>query len=1034
MKRPVQPHPSAHHGLAGLLCALLLLPCASGLAQGVRSETPPLTAYSPDVRGSSEGRLSGLHAARVGAIAGTVVEAASSEPLPGVNVFIEGTQQGAATNAQGEYTIPGVEAGTYTVRASFIGYGAEVREGVEVAEGATTTVDFALQAEAQGLNEVVVVGYGTQQRRDLTGAVSSLGSEDIERVPVANVVEALSGKLPGVTITKSGWGPSSGNSIRVRGTRSITAGNEPLFVVDGAPWEGPIRDIHPSNIASVEVLKGPSATAIYGSRGANGVIIVTTKEGVPGVTEVSYSSYVAAQRPYRHLDLMSGQEWVGMVEEAYRVAGLEDEPLDRRFTPAELEGIERGLNTDWQDLVFQTGIQQDHTLQFRGGSGGTRFSISPGFFDQQGVLREEAYRRYSLQGSIDHQFNDKFDVGLSVLVARSVSDNVPNAVMQHAMLIPSVVGPYDESGNVVLLPHGENVAPNPVADLQNARLEGQRDRVRAALSAQYDVSPALTYELQFTPSVTYDVDGAYFGSLTSANVGSEPTALQEEERNLHYTLNNILRFRKTFAGRHDLGLTFVNTLEQDQETLLEANVRGLPYNSVFYNLGSADEIIGVGSGLAEWRLLSFAGRVNYNLDDKYLLTLTARADGSSRLAPDNRWAFFPSAALGWRISDEPFMEPLSAVVSNLKLRLEYGTSGNTAIAPYQVQGGLNRVPYAFGEAAAFGYRPSSLSNPDLGWETTTQFNAGLDLGLWDGRLSADVNYYVQNTSNLLLTRQLPSSIGYSSVLTNIGETRNVGFELALSSFNVSTDDFQWRTELNFSTNRNEIVALYGTGGDDVANQWFIGEPINVFYDFAFGGIWQADEAEEAAGYGREPGEIRPVDRNGDGRINADDRVIVGSPFPDWTAGMTNTFSYKNVDLSVVVSTVQGLTITNGWRTHFQPFNGRFNAMDVGYWTPSNPSNEWPRPDVRLGLDPPYEGLLNYVDGSFVRVQRITLGYTLPSRLTRGLGGEAWRLYATAQNPFVFASERFMGFDPENAEDPGESPSYRTFLFGVQLDF
>ena len=972
--------------------------------------------------------------AQTGTITGTVTDDATGEPLPGVNVVIEGLQQGAATDAQGEYVITGVEPGTYVVSASFIGYGRESEEGVEVESGGTVTVEFVMQAEAQGLDELVVVGYGTQQRRDLTGAVSSLASEDIEQVPVASVEEALQGKLPGVRITKSGWGPSSENVIRIRGERSITAGNEPLFVVDGTPWEGSIRDIHPSNIASVEVLKGPSATAIYGSRGANGVIVVTTKEGAPGETEISYSSYVATQRPYRQLDLMSSEEWVGAVAEAYRIAGLEDEPLDRRFTPAELQGIERGLNVNWQDEVFRAGIQQDHTLQLRGGSGGTRFTISPSFYDQQGVLAGETYRRYSLHGSVDHQFNDKLSVGLSVLAARSVSDNVPGQVIEHAMLIPSVVGPYDDEGNVVLLPHGENIAPNPVADLQNARLEEQRDRMRAALSAEYDFSPSLSYEFQFAPEVAYEVDGAYFGSLTSANVGSAPTAEQEEDRDLHYTLNNILRYRNTFADRHDVELTFVNTLEENRETDFDADVRGLPYNSLFYNLGSADEITGVRSSLSEWSLLSFAGRVNYNLDGKYLLTVTARADGSSRLAPDNRWAFFPSAALGWRISDEPFMEGLSPVVSNLKLRAEYGTSGNTAIDPYQVLGGLGRLPYAFGEEAAFGYRPSSLSNPELGWETTTQFNAGLDLGLWDGRLGADVNFYVQNTDNLLLTRQLPTSIGFSSVLTNIGKTRNVGFELALSSFNVSARDFQWRTELNFSTNRNEILELYGTGGDDVASQRFIGEPIEVNYDYEFGGIWQETEAEEAAGYGREPGEIRIVDQNGDGQINADDRVILGSPFPDWTAGMTNTFSYKNVDLAVVVNTVQGLTITNGWRNAFQPLNGRFNAFDIGYWTPSNPSNEWPRPDARLGNDLTYGSTLSYIDGSFVRIRRITLGYTLPTRLTQSLGGESWRLYATAQNPFVFATERFMGFDPENAEDPGQSPSYRTFLFGVQLDF
>ena len=969
-----------------------------------------------------------------GTISGTITSDATGNPLPGVNVLVEGTDLGAATGADGTYAITGVEPGTYTVRASFIGYGDETEQGVEVTDGETTTVDFTMQQEAAGLDEVVVVGYGEQQQRDLTGAVSSLSSEDIEEVPVANVVEALQGKLPGVTITRSGWSPTSGSSIRVRGARSITAGNDPLVVVDGAPWEGAVGDLSPSNIASIEVLKGPSATAIYGSRGANGVVVISTKEGVPGETEVSYSSYVGAQRPYRTLDLMNSQEWQAMVDQGYQNAGAGDTPRDQRFTAAELQGIEQGRETDWQDLVFQTGIQQDHNLQLRGGSGQTRFTISPSFYDQEGIITGERARKYTLHGRVSHQFGDDFNASLSVLASRTQNDYMPGGLLNSAMQIPPVVGPYDEDGSLVLLPHGENVAPNPLADIENRVQERTRDRARLSLSAAYDFLPSLTYELQFTPEVIYSTFGDYAGSLTSANVGAAPTASQNEDRNFRYTLNNILRFQKTFADRHDVGLTFVNTLEEDQGNSLSADVRGLPFNSLYYSLGSAEEIIGTGSDLTEWRLLSFAGRVNYHFNDKYLLTMTGRADGSSRLAPGNKWAFFPSAAVGWRISEEPFMDPVDNTLSNLKLRVEYGASGNTAIDPYQVQGGLGRVPYVFGEAPAFGYRVSSLSNPDLSWERTTQFNVGLDLGLWGDRLTATANYYRQNTTNLLLNRQLPTSTGFSSILTNVGATRNVGFELSLSSLNISTDDFQWRTELNFSTNRNEIVELYGDGGDYVANQWFIGEPISVYYNHEFGGIWQEEEAQEAAEYGREPGEIRVVDQNSDGTINDEDRVILGSEFPSWTGGLTNTLNYQNVDMTFVLNTVQGRMIYNDWRSFFYPANTRFNAVDVNYWTPSTPSNEWPRPDQSFGTDTPYNQLLNYVDGSYLRIRRITLGYTLPASFTQRLGGESWRLYATVQNPYVFASDDLVGFDPENARSPGQAPSYRTYLFGVQLSF
>ena len=980
-----------------------------------------------------------------GRITGVVTSEEGGGPIAGATLSIVGARQGAIAGSDGRYTIT-LPPGTYRVRASMIGYAPLIVDSVPVTRGQTTPLNFQLKRQALQLSAVVTVGYGTQSRRDVTGSVGSVSAQQIQETPKASPVEALKGRVPGVDIVTTGYKPGDEPRVRIRGQRSLTASNDPLYVLDGIPMAGGLNDVNPTDIESVEVLKDASATAIYGSRGANGVVLITTRRGRTGNTRVTLDSYYGLASPLRRMRMFNGPEFAEYKREAYRNVGKYKCPAGVMvceagdadlFYPVERQMMAAGQWTDWQDLVLRDGAQGSQQLSVSGGNDRTQFAVSGSLFRQDGIIKGQDFDRKSMRLNVETQAHTRFRVGGSALVSRSDQNlGRGDGVYSEALLNNPNSPAFDSLGALIFRPTPDGQRVNPLSDVANHLDNRRRTRAFGTLFADLNILEGLNWRVNFGPDITYATLGRFRGAETQAKFGSPADALQEEDRVFAYTLDNIVSYKRDLWTDNRIDATFLYSIQQQRSESHNSSVSGLPYeHQQFYNIGSGSTIESVSSGLSEWSLMSYMGRVNYALKDRYLLTLTARMDGSSRLAPGNKWALFPSVALGWIIGDEPWIRDRNWF-SNLKLRASYGTTGNTSVSPYQTQGGLARTTYAWGDAGAFGYRPNTLRNPALQWEKTDQYDVGLEFGVLKGRVNGTVDVYRSYTHDLLMNRQLPASTGYSSILQNIGETQNTGVELALNT--VVLDGWKgvrWNVDLNWSRNRNEILSLYGGKNDDIGNRWFIGQPINgggnsIYYDLKFGGIWQLADSLEAKRYGQVPGQIRVVDQNDDGKINELDRVILGNTYPGWTGAVNTRVDWKRLDLSVMALARQNVMIGNEFRTGTAHMAGRYNNLHVNYWTPTNPSNTDPRPNADQE-NPIYGSTRQYEDGSFWRIRNITLGFTVPQSLTRRVGSESLRIYGTAQDPFLFSKSKAL--DPEGRTSAGV-PSFRTLLVGVTAGF
>ena len=997
----------------------------------------------------------------VGRISGVVTAVDGDAPLPRVRVTVLGTRLTAETNPQGRYTIV-IAPGTYRLRVSAIGYTPTVMDSVPVTAGQATTADFKLKHQTVELEKVVVVGYGSQARRDVTGAVGSVSAEQIQQQPSTNAIEALKGHVAGVDIVSTGYNPGAGIQIRIRGQRSIKASNDPLYVLDGVPMSGNVGDLNPGDIESIEILKDASATAIYGSRGANGVVLVTTKRGSSGKTRLTYNTYAATQQATKKIGVFDAAAYAEYKREAYRAVGaypanlctggatscLAADIASNAFLAPELAALQAGVSTDWQDLIRRSGTQVNHQLSVAGGTGNLTYSASGGLMRQSGIMLGQDYDRKTMRVNVESQAAPRLRIGGSALLVRSTQNTGRGDGLYSETLADSPLSlPYDTTtGALVFKPTPDPQRDNPLSDVRNHINENLRTRVFGTLFASAHLAEGLDYRVNFGPDVTYARVGVFHGSETSSRQGSPPDGQIRNDHTFDYTLDNILTYRRGIGADHRVDATFLYSIEKQTAELDSLRSSGLPYETqLFYNLASGSVVEAIGSNLSQWALQSYMSRLNYTFRDRYLLTLTGRLDGSSRLAPGRKYAFFPSAALAWRAVDESFGSSLGPV-NSLKLRTSYGRTGNTSVDPYQTQGGLARSIYAWGTLAAFGYRPGTLANPDLSWETTDQFDAGIDFGLWANRLTGTIDAYRANTHDLLMDRQLPANTGYSSITQNIGATRNTGVELSLS--HVTLDDWRgvrWTNELTYSRNRNQIVSLSNGAVDDVGNRWFIGQPINstvnncftncVWYDYRMLGIWQTDEAATAASFGAKPGDIKIQDVSGpngtpDGVINEFDRQILGNSYPKWTGSFNSRMEYGLVDLAVQVVTRQGFMIRNTFHTDQSTLAGRYNGLAVNYWTPTNPSNTEPRPNKNQE-SPTFGDSRAYEDGSFTRVRNITLGVAVPSRYIQPLGAETLRIYGTAQNPFTFTSSTAL--DPEGRSNAGV-PAYRTLLIGANVGF
>jgi len=981
-------------------------------------------------------------AQETGTIAGVVRARETGAPLWDARVSVTGTRFSARADSAGRYTIPDVRPGTYRVQALIIGYAIGEVTGVVVTAGQTTTADFQLTPLAVALQEVVVVGYGTQVRRDVTGSVASVGSGDVYEVPKVNAIEAIKGRVPGVDIVTTGNKPGDGIRVRLRGERSLKASNDPLYVLDGIPIAGGVGDLSPRDIESIEVLKDASATAIYGSRGANGIVLITTRKGRPGAANITYDSYGGYQSPVRRVRVFNGLEFAEYKREANRARGQyrcdagvavcdsADALLFGR--DGTLQALKAGRSTDWQDLVMQGGTQVSNEIGVTGGTEQTHFALTAGELKQQGIVKAQDFTRRSMRLNFDHELNARLRVGSSTSLIRTEQNVGRGDPVYTEALTDNPLGmAFDSAGKIIFKPTPDGQRVNPLSDIQNWTDDRTRTRLLGILFGEYDLTPALSWRVNFGADLTYARRGQFRGAQTQALQGSPPDGAMWDTRTLAYTLDNILTFRRSLGTDHRFDATALYSVQQERTERDSMQVTGLPYeHQKFFDLGSGLKPDWLGSGLTAWALQSFMGRVNYTFKDRYLLTVSSRLDGSSRLAPGQKYGMFPSVAVAWRLSEEDFIRR-TGVFSDLKLRASYGRTGNTAIDPYQTEGSLSRTMYSFLDQPAVGYRPGRLPNPDLRWEKTTQLDVGLEFTARNNRLSGSVDYYRAYTSDLIMDRQLPPTTGYTSILQNVGATRNTGVEVALSAvFAQDWHGLRWNVDANLAANRNRIVSLYGQKKDDVGNGWFIGQPISVFYDYQFGGIWQIQDSISGAAqvYGRRPGQIRIVDQNGDGKIDQNDRVILGTSFPRWTGSATTRLDWKGIDASVMAVVRLGFMVHDELYTSQSTLAGRYNNVSVDYWTPTNPSNTEPRPNAAQE-NPDFGGARGYEEGSFVRVRTLTLGYTIPGDHLGWMRARSLRIYATALDPFLFT--KFRGIDPESRTDPGV-PSYRTLMMGVTL--
>jgi TonB-linked SusC/RagA family outer membrane protein len=980
-----------------------------------------------------------------------VVTDAAGAPVAGAAVAVQGTTRGDETGADGRFTITQVPAGAQQVRVSKIGF-AEQTKSVTVAAGQTAAVSFQLSAAVVQLEQVVAVGYGTARKQDVTGAVASVNSEAIKEIPTPSVGEALKGRIAGVDIETNTYKPGDSPDIRIRGVRSLEASNDPLIVVDGVAIAGGIQDINPASIEAIDVLKDASATAVYGSRGANGVIMITTKKGRAGRTRIQYDTRYGVESIHTQTRVFDGPGYAEWKREAYRAVGKYNCPADASgylapcdvgdkaiFDVAEYAGMQAGVSTDWMDLISRQGAIQDHQLSITGGNANTRFSIGGNFMDETGVTLGQGYLRRGATISLNHD-SGKFTAGMSANVSNSLQNlGRGDGEWGEAMAYDPMVSPWNEDGTLNPTASSDPQMWNPLVEIDAWKHDILRTRTFGNAFVGYEVLPGLKLQTTFGADLAFRRDGQLVGANTDTNRGVNNQANVNRFQTFNYVSTTQAQIDRDITDSQRLSATLLYEVQSQNDDESRAAVSNLPYESqLYYNIGSAGQVNSVSSDYSAWLLQSFMGRANYIVNDRYYLTLTGRQDCSSRLAPGNKCAFFPSAALKWRLSDESFLQNQS-LFNDLSLRLSWGKTGNTSIEPYKTQGSLTRTTYSFGAGTgAYGFRPNELANPSLKWENTAQYDVALDFGLWDNRISGSVDAYVANTTDLLMERQLPTTGGFDRALENVGATRNRGLEVALSTVNL--EDFHglgWTSNINWTANRNEIVSLYGGYEDDIGSGWFIGEPIRVYYYYQGDGIWQQDEAAEAAKYGRKVGQIKVVDQNGDGRISADgDRILQGNhhDFPAWTGSLSNRLTYGAFDLSALATARWGYTIRS---TMWPGANAaRYNQPEFEYWTPQNPVNTYPQP-LQAQESATDNEAVQLFNGSHWRVRNITLGYSVPSSIIGRIGEDSsLRIYVQAQDPWVFTD--FPGFDPESSNNDGNNvagvPSYRTLLVGASVGF
>lgn len=978
--------------------------------------------------------------------------------LPGVNVLIKGTTTGTVTDEKGEYSIPAGE-GTVLV-FSYIGYSDQ-----EITVGKSSRIDVFMTEDSQQLEALVVVGYGMQRRKDITGAVASVNMEDMSYTPGSDAADMLRGRIAGVEITSSSGRPGSNAEIKIRGSRSLTGGNEPLYVIDGSPASADeFGMINSTDIASIEVLKDAASQAIYGTRAANGVILVSTKRGSSDKVRVNLNSYGSISTLWRNFDFYDGEEFYNLRREAYAGDNMFYNPEDYEvlvpsyvLNDAIMEELyEKKQFTDWESLMFKPAWTQKHDLSISGGTDKIRVAVGLGYYDQAGMIRTgSGYQRATARLNVDFNVYKWLSIGVNASYAKSGQDREYGNFTEFITRTP-IANVYNEDGSYAMYINSAN-DPNPLYSSQYFQRTIGRDYYRLNTFFDFKFFKGFNYRLNLSYYNSFNEDGQY---TSSEDIGSTGSGTLKDTKHENYLVENIITYTVPVRNmNHRLNLTLVQSYDYTLNRSMSYGANNVPVD-MDWNMLPNGEVTEITRSYAEETMLSFMGRVQYSFKDRYLFTASVRRDGDSKFGPSNKWATFPSFSAGWLISEEPWMESAKSV-SNLKLRASWGQVGaHSGLSRYKSLGLADAHEMEFGNEYVVGYLPGSeLTNPYIGWETTSQTNVGVDFGFFDNRLTGSVEYYTTTTRDLLVDRSISSALGYDSITDNMGKTRTWGTEISLAGDIIRKPGLLWSVGTNFSLYRNKILRINGLTDedgnqqDDINNKWFIGQPLSVYYDYQFDGIYQFEDFNlvdgkyelkptfDSDGDGIPdapidtdsevyPGAIKVKDVNNDGKIDAEDRVVIPRD-PKFIMSLNTTFKWKGFDLYADFYGVYGRVIQNKYLYDYNSGGslvGKLNGIKVNYWTPQNPSNEYPRPRNSQGIS--YHSSLSYQDASYIRLRTLTLGYTIPASLTGKAKIERLRFYVTGTN--VFTLTKFLSYSPELT--PGSYPEARQWVFGLNLTF
>ena len=981
-------------------------------------------------------------------IRGRIIDQDSSLPLAGVTVTVKGSNVKTFTDSAGAFSIR-VPSARAILLFSYVGY-----QPGEIRAGDGTNINLGLKRTSIVFDEVVVIGYGTVKKRDLTGSVSVVKAADIVRSPTSNPLEAIQGMVPGMDITKTSGKAGSEMNVQVRGTRTISGSTGPLYVIDGIQG-GDINTLNPNDIESIQVLKDASSTAIYGSQGANGVVIVSTRKGTSGKAKVDYSGYYGKDGFVQYPQPRMGQSYIDLRREAYKNAGKWSSPADDAtiFSQGELSAIQANQWVNWVDLLTRNGIRQSHSVSVSGGSDKSKAYLSAGYFGDDGMVKFNNLRQYNMLMNLEQSIGSRIKAGVQGALVYSRTNTRSSDPFSLAAIATPLGTPYDANGNIVKYPvAGNNGLMSPLSDDRGPLIATNNSILtRATFNVHLDVEPVrgLTFRTVFGVNLTSSRKGQFFDSSSLEQINGKLNVASVTNENVRfYDWDNILTYNKQI-GDHSFTITGLTSYTHNNDEIYYAYGTGLTYSSqLFYSLGGTSATGRLmTSSYVQTDNMSYAGRLNYGYKGKYLLTLTERVDGASILSASHKWASFPSAAAAWRIGDESFMENVHAL-SNLKLRLSYGVAGNSGIKAYGTQSYLATQSMGFENTAASAYvYNATIGNEDLTWELSKTVNLGLDMGFLKGRVDMSVDLYNTNTSNILLLRSLPLSLGVSNAYQNVGTSRNRGVEVAVNSRNIDGPSFKWISTLSFMSNSERITGLInGTdiidGTNAETNSLLIGHAIHSFYNYQKQGIWQTADSVKGSQlvFGStpfKPGDIKLKDLNHDNKISPDsDRTYIGSAVPKWSLGFQNTFLYKGFDLTVYAIARWGQMIKADFLGRYNPAGqGNNGPAYFDYWTRDHPSNDYPKPLANEGLSsvPGYTTLI-YVDGSYVKLKTVTLGYTLPQSMMRKMFMTNLRAYVTCNNIFVKAKSHLIkDYDPERGGSE-DAPLSRQLVVGLHVGF